>query len=538
MRDHEVQAPEHPMEEEDHAMLTRSAYQQLLSRLSEGSRDFWDRPDGDWGARGREEPLGDAEAARRADANSAYVIGTKALRRDELDNARAWFAAAADAEHPGAAFRSALTAARSASREDISALHSLLRNSPDNRETEVRRWLRVAAHWGHGDARHLLGTPPQSGEMTPGAAGQGAGGGEVAGAGRPARVEDTEFYDELHTFLHACGSGEGPEPGREGRAEPARSEETERPREAGVPGGVLAKRAGALPNRSAAPLEPAHRIQRAPSDGQLLFVLVALCAEGSRVASGSRARRTPQEPAPFGEQAHQRWPVVRRPRAHWREYLREWRVESLPAVVASPAASLRMAEVELPARDEVGGKAWLVLGRLVHVTTAGRADTAGQRYADAWQAVWAREPVLWAAGEPRRGGARPPRAWLVLMGDGSAVEAVDPGRVPGAVAGPGEHGCVSFDALERLRPADLWPVPASSGVLARLRHAVQAAGAAVHRWCADFPAGEPDGWVVLAPVGWPELERAVGARGDADHGGAGSRSDGRLPQTRTRPNSP
>ncbi|XQE77549.1 hypothetical protein ACN24L_00250 [Streptomyces microflavus] len=164
---------------------------------------------------------------------------------------------------PGAAFRSALTAARSASREDISACHNLLRTAPDNREAEVLRWLRAAADWGHGDARHLVGTPPKSGKMTAGATGQGAGGGEVAGSGRPARVEDPEFYDELHTFLHARGNGEGPEPGREPQAEAAGSDEADRPQEAGEPGGVLVNPAKALPDRSAAPLVPAHRIRRA-----------------------------------------------------------------------------------------------------------------------------------------------------------------------------------------------------------------------------------------------------------------------------------
>lgn len=145
-------------------MRTMSAYEQLLSRLSGGDRDFWDRPDGSWGERQREEVLGEAETERRADANSAYVIGSKALRRDELDNARAWFAVAADAEHPGAAFRSALAAARSAAQEDVRASCNLLRTAPQQREAEVRRWLRVAADWGHGDARHLVGTLSESGE--------------------------------------------------------------------------------------------------------------------------------------------------------------------------------------------------------------------------------------------------------------------------------------------------------------------------------------------------------------------------------------
>ncbi|WP_326596321.1 hypothetical protein [Streptomyces brevispora] len=86
---------------------------------------------------------------------------------------------------------------------DVSAISNLQRTAPARRDTEVRRWLRIAADWGHGDARHLIASLPESDEAScagtsPGAAGDtGAAAGqdgEVPAPGRPVRVEDTEFY--------------------------------------------------------------------------------------------------------------------------------------------------------------------------------------------------------------------------------------------------------------------------------------------------------------------------------------------------------
>lgn len=301
-------------------MRTMSAYEQLLSRLSGGDRDFWDRPDGSWGERQREEVLGDAEAERRADANSAYVIGSKALRRDELDNARTWFAVAADAEHPGAAFRSALTAARSAAMEDTSACHNFPRAAPDNRErTEVWRWLRIAADWGHGDARHLIGTLSESGESSGGATGLGAGGdeddGEAPASGRPVRVEDTEFYDELRTFLLFPGHGERPEPGQEPEAGSARPGEVGGAEDAGGGSVVLMGPADAhaVADRPGAPLVPASRIRRVLDERNLFFVLVAACGEDLPAGSDG-----------CGERVRERLALAAWRPVAWQQVARRW----------------------------------------------------------------------------------------------------------------------------------------------------------------------------------------------------------------------
>ncbi|MFI5940558.1 hypothetical protein ACIBCB_09890 [Streptomyces uncialis] len=253
MRDHEIEALAHPTEEEDHGMRITSAYEQLFSRLSGGEEDFWDRPDGSWGEHEREEVLSDAEAERRAEANSAYVIGSKALPRDELDNARAWFAVATDAEHPGAAFRSALAAARSTAQADVSVISNL---------TEVRRWLRIAADWGHGDARHLIASLPESDEASWAGTSAGAAGdtgaaagrdGEAPAPGRPVRVEDTEFYDEMHTFLLFPGHGEQPQPGQETATRHVRLVGASRPMAAGEAFRFLLDPAGAGRAGSARP---------------------------------------------------------------------------------------------------------------------------------------------------------------------------------------------------------------------------------------------------------------------------------------------
>ncbi|MGW0940146.1 hypothetical protein [Streptomyces sp. NPDC002666] len=574
MRDYEIEAPAHPTEEEDHGMRITSAYEQLFSRLSGGEEDFWDRPDGSWGEgeHERAEELSDAEAERRADANSAYVIGSKALRRDELGNARAWFAVATDAEHPGAAFRSALTAARSAAHEDISACHNLLllHTALGRREAEVRRWLRVAADWGHGDARHLIGALAEDGEDAADATGLSAGGGrcdgEASAFGRPMRVEDTEFYDELHTFLLVPGHGERPEPGQEPEAEPALSAKAGRPEDAGESSDVLVGPAGGVPGRPTAPLLSAHQIRRVPPEHRLLFVLLAACGENLPAASSSRTRWSPDGLMPPGEQVREHlalpgWSVARQHVA--RSWTARWgglRTDLPPAVVTSLATSLQMAEVELLAGDVVG-EVRLVLDRVMSLTAADRADAARRRNAGAPEADHLRGSILRAASEQRGAAARAPLAWLLLKGDVSVVEAAGADRLPSAIAGPSSlRACrqdsASLDASDRFGYADLWRewaqwlVSASSGVASRLRHAAEAeAGqAAVHLWCtAACPACEPDWWVVLAHVGWPGLDTAVNAPRDADHGSARAtgcrcgrcaraRPNGRLPQARSQPN--
>ncbi|MEV6476981.1 hypothetical protein [Streptomyces sp. NPDC051657] len=497
MRDHEYETTAHLTAEEDHAMRTMSAYEQLLSRLSGGGRDFWDRPDGGWGERQREEVLGEAETERRADANSAYVIGSKALRRDELDNARAWFAVAADAEHPGAAFRSALTAARKAAMEDISACHNLLRATQDNRErTEVWRWLRIAADWGHGDARHLIGTLSESAGCATGLGADGDGDdGEAPAPVRPVRVEDTEFYDELHTFLLFPGHGERPEPGQEPEAEPARPGEVIGAEDAGQCSVVPMESAGAVPDRSGAPLLPAYRIRRVLDERRMIFVLVAACGEDVPAASGWS-----------GERVRERLALAAwRPVASWQQVARGW--------------------------------------------------VAG------WSGLRAELPPAVVTCELQEAAARP-LVWLVLNGDRSAVEAAGARHLPGAATVPSSlRSCMqdstSRDALDRVGDTDLWQEcarwlsSAGSGVTSRLLYKAQAEAerAQLRLRCVGFPAREPAWWVVLAHVGWPELDTVVNAGRDADHGDAHvsdcrcarcarARPDGRLPQARSRPNTP
>ncbi|MGW4725367.1 hypothetical protein [Streptomyces sp. NPDC004291] len=561
MRDHEFEAPAHPTKDEDHAMRTRSAYEQLLSRLSGGERDFWDRPDGSWGESQRDEVPSNAEAERRADANSAYVIGSKALRRNELNNARVWFAVAADAEHPGAAFRSALTVARSAARKDISARYNLLRTVPGSLEAEVWRWLRVAADWGHGDARHLISALSESSGIAD-ATGRGAGGGEVPTSDRPVQVEDTEFYDELHTFLLFPGHGEWPEPGQEPEAEPARSSEADQPEDAGESRCALVKPAGGAPGRSAAPLLPVHRIRRDFDNRYLFLVLVAACGEDLPGASGSRTRWSPDGLVPPGKQVRERLALASWPQPAWQHVVRGWkagwsglRAELPPAVVTSPATSLRMAEVELRGGDVVG-KARLLLDCVMRLATTGRADSTRQWCAGAAEAEHLRSLGLWAAGEQWVTAARTPLAWLVLNGDSSVVKAAGTDRLPNAVAGPSSFkDCgqgYAFDALcrfgytDRWREWTQWLASTSSGVLSRLRHGAQAKAGRTpaYLWCTNFLAREPAWWKVLAHADWLELDTAVNARRDADHDSARAtncqcarcaraRPDGHLPQARS-----
>ncbi|MFI5740928.1 hypothetical protein ACIA9I_21470 [Streptomyces anulatus] len=560
MRDHEHETTAHLTAQEDHAMRTMSAYEQLLSRLSGGDRDFWDRPDGSWGEHQRVEALGDAEAERRADANSAYVIGSKALRRDELDNARAWFAVAADAEHPGAAFRSALTAARKRAQEDISACHNLLRTAPDNRETEVRRWLRIAANWGHGDARHLIDALSQSGAST-GGTGLGAGrDGDDSGApasGRPVRVEDTEFFDELHTLLLFPGHGERPGPGQEAEAEAARPGEVGGAEDADDGSVALMGPADAhaVADRPGAPLVPASRIRRVLDERNLFFVLVAACGEDLPASSGW-----------CGERVRERLALAAWRPVAWQQVARGWgatwrglRAELPPVAVTSPATSLRMAEVELPGGDMAGGL-WHLLDRVMRLTAADGAHAYRQRSACTPQADRLADSVLRADNERPRTATHARLLWLVLNGDRLAVEAAGTRQLPGAAAVPSGlrsflQDSASLDALGGFGDTDLWQEcvrwlsSAGSGAASRLQHVAQAAAGRgeLLLWCSDSRAREPAWWVVLTHVGRPELDTAVAPGRNAGHGGAQApdcpcarcaraRPDRQLPQDGSWPN--
>ncbi|WP_158943445.1 IclR family transcriptional regulator domain-containing protein [Streptomyces sp. NRRL S-378] len=132
--------------------------------------DYWDRPKGDWGATDSA-PLREEEAwwEDRAEANACYVLGSRALRRGELQQAAHWLGRAADHEHPGALFRLAVVACR------------VLGLVGTHRAVFL---VSEAARCGHGDARALmrrrLSLP--DGRERPGA-------------------QDPEFYDEVARAL-------------------------------------------------------------------------------------------------------------------------------------------------------------------------------------------------------------------------------------------------------------------------------------------------------------------------------------------------
>ncbi|GAA2593783.1 hypothetical protein GCM10010217_28240 [Streptomyces tubercidicus] len=128
------------------------AYRELSAWLA-GPTDYWDRPDGDWPS-GRSQGSADEPVPReRQRANTAYVMGSRALRRGDLARAWEWFALAGGQEHPGSAFRLAVWVLRRADAAEEEA-------GGDRVWTrEVAQVLGVlvrAAQWGHGDARQLL----------------------------------------------------------------------------------------------------------------------------------------------------------------------------------------------------------------------------------------------------------------------------------------------------------------------------------------------------------------------------------------------
>ncbi|WP_371591681.1 IclR family transcriptional regulator domain-containing protein [Streptomyces virginiae] len=136
----------------------------------ENPGDYWDRPQGDWGATDSTPPH-DEEAwwDERAEANSCYVLGSRALRRGELQEAAHWLGRAADHEHPGALFRLAVVACR------VLGLVGTPR---------AVFLVSEAARCGHGDARALM----RARLSLP------------AGTERPG-AQDPEFYDEVAQAL-------------------------------------------------------------------------------------------------------------------------------------------------------------------------------------------------------------------------------------------------------------------------------------------------------------------------------------------------
>ncbi|MEV0934286.1 hypothetical protein ACIBMX_10860 [Streptomyces phaeochromogenes] len=222
-------------------------YDELLSLLT-GPADFWDRPAGDWPARSSgvvdvQRDVGEA----RQDANAAYLLGTKALRRNDLDSAEAWFAVACDQQHPGAAFRAALTrllamappkivlsgqvgsgkshalAARMVAQMGNGKTHKLLRPVGSGRG-RVIALLTAAARWGHGDAQRLIGRLRSGagecvaylvwpvGELAAVVDDDDLAGTVLMADTVPYEPQDTEFYPTVQVLLEQCFALHHPAP--------------------------------------------------------------------------------------------------------------------------------------------------------------------------------------------------------------------------------------------------------------------------------------------------------------------------------------
>ncbi|MFE1783766.1 hypothetical protein ACFW9F_14540 [Streptomyces sp. NPDC059506] len=217
------------------ATMTGAAdpYAELLAAMR-GPRDFWDRPDGDWEPRPGGQALSWEQREELRKTNSAYRLGTKALRRGALELAQEWFDIAGRRQHPGAGFRAAVVELRRA-RNTLAhagapgpARLTLATGSgkTDGLMAVVGR-LTAAARWGHGDAQHLLTVNEEThrlpavydtirhllaadvqdgGSQESTAAGHGPGAGRPADGG-PVRKEtgytpqDGEFYAEACEHL-------------------------------------------------------------------------------------------------------------------------------------------------------------------------------------------------------------------------------------------------------------------------------------------------------------------------------------------------
>lgn len=158
-----------------------------LVQAAESASDFWDRLAGDW-------PVADAgdsgvvageEETGRQDANSAYRIGTAALRRGDDERAVMWFGVAVEYGHPGAAFRMAVALLRR------TGSFSLLSPSEEQGAWSAAwEMLAKAAQWGHGDACRIRALASDEAD---GAAGEG--GRQESESGYV--PEDDEFYPEM-----------------------------------------------------------------------------------------------------------------------------------------------------------------------------------------------------------------------------------------------------------------------------------------------------------------------------------------------------
>ncbi|MGK5627858.1 IclR family transcriptional regulator domain-containing protein [Streptomyces sp. URMC 123] len=161
-----------------------------LLALLEGRPDFWDRPEGDWGA-----PLPDGDATAgckeaRSHANSCYRLGSKALRRGELRAAAAWLGEAAAQEHPGAVFRLAVVVHRQCGAEERQAVALLVAE---------------AAELGHGDAQALVRDLREVREAREDRRVREDRRGQEAQ--EPREAQDPEFVEELRACLTGAPSG-------------------------------------------------------------------------------------------------------------------------------------------------------------------------------------------------------------------------------------------------------------------------------------------------------------------------------------------
>ncbi|MEU9271798.1 helix-turn-helix transcriptional regulator [Streptomyces sp. NPDC048251] len=128
------------------------AYASFLAALEEATLQDSDQ----WGCTvagvgAEQQDAGDADT--RADCDSAYRLGSKALARADMDAALEWFAVATEHHHPAAAFRTAVIVARRAAERLPFLTEEALRWT----ELElVRSQLTIAAEHGHCDARYLV----------------------------------------------------------------------------------------------------------------------------------------------------------------------------------------------------------------------------------------------------------------------------------------------------------------------------------------------------------------------------------------------
>ncbi|MFF3710257.1 hypothetical protein [Streptomyces phaeochromogenes] len=228
-------------------MNESGGYDELLALLA-GPADFWDRPTGDWVARnsGAEDIPQDVSEARQ-DANAAYLLGTNALRRNDLDSAEVWFAVACDQQHPGAAFRAALTQllaavppkivlsgqvgsgkSRAVAARMLAQIQSgetlTFRRPVGSGKSRVIGLLAAAATWGHGDAQRLIdrlrsdsgecavSLPRPAGELAAVADDDDLAGMVLVADLMPYEPQDAEFYPTTRVLLEQCFAPYRPAP--------------------------------------------------------------------------------------------------------------------------------------------------------------------------------------------------------------------------------------------------------------------------------------------------------------------------------------